>query len=297
MKFCLRSHRFRSRRSVSGFTLVELSLAITFVSLLLLAIAFLTFFITGTYQKGMAIKAITSTGRELIDEFSRSISTSHAKDTLALCASKYSDPHTRDRCIRDGARKFIFQQQTGIVEVNNQNKAVPINGVFCTGRYSYLWNTGYVMNDKIYPGGNNLKATYNGNSNFRLLKIEDSNRALCTQHMIANQYAYDASNHHYLATAADGIIGHPQEILSSAEENLALFSLEIFRPTQHHLTLHAFYSGTFILGTVQGGVDITGAGDYCTLSPEHPASDFNYCAINKFNFAMRATGELKSNEK
>ena len=47
-----------------GFTLVELSLAIVFISILLLTIGFLTVHITSVYQKGLAMKAVNATAKE-----------------------------------------------------------------------------------------------------------------------------------------------------------------------------------------------------------------------------------------
>ncbi len=61
-----------------------------------------------------------------------------------------------------------------------------------------------------------------------------------------------------------------------------------------------FFSGTFILATNNGDVNIVRTGDYCdphstntdgaTGSPLNLGSGFNYCGINKFNFAARTAG-------
>lgn len=61
---------------------------------------------------------------------------------------------------------------------------------------------------------------------------------------------------------------------------------------------------SFILATMRGGVDIMRSGDYCSphmideITGESDDSgniltlgaEFNYCAINKFNFAARTAG-------
>ena len=65
-------------------------------------------------------------------------------------------------------------------------------------------------------------------------------------------------------------------------------------------------SGTFILATLRGDIDIMRSGDYCSLGTQFEdkngnmvgdtsslnnlGSEFNYCAINKFNFAARTAG-------
>ena len=292
-------------RKPKGFTIIELTLAITFISLILLAITFLIFHVITTYQKGLSIKAVSAVGRELIDEFSRSIAISPAKDSLALCSEHYNVSlykSAHEKCIKDGARKFIYQQRFGRVSIKGVEKDVPVSGAFCTGQYSYIWSTGYTMNDKNYPGGSNHRAVYlrqdaPENKNFRLIKIEDANRLICSNNISNSEYRYETNNNFYKVTRDQDVGVDAEEILSNSENNLAIYDMEIFHPTQHQNTLHSFYSGTFILATVQGGVDITGTGDYCNDPPGGLSSDFTYCAINKFNFAMRATGEYRTNEK
>ena len=60
-------------------------------------------------------------------------------------------------------------------------------------------------------------------------------------------------------------------------------------------------SGTFILGTERGNINIERSGDYCdvnhldqdqetTTALLDLGSEFTYCSINKFNFAARTAG-------
>lgn len=277
--------------SLAGFTLVEVTLALLFISMLLLAIAMLSLHITSTYQKGLAIKAVSANGRILIDDLVRAISASPNKDIRSDCRF-FDEQEAQEACIKDGGRKLIFQQQFEVATVNKQKKNVPINGVFCTGRYSYIWNTGYVLNENY--GASHKKAKLNGDDNFRLLKFEDGARELCKAHLDRNKYRYNGNDREYKVDVK--MISERKELLANFEDDLALYDFEILQPTQHDVTLHSFYSGTFILATVKGVIDITGAGDYCKDPPGGLSTDFNYCAINKFNFAMRATGELKKDE-
>ena len=43
---------------------------------------------------------------------------------------------------------------------------------------------------------------------------------------------------------------------------------------------------------MQGGINVTAAGNFCA-APNDYGNDqnFDYCSINKFNFAARATGK------
>ncbi len=298
-----------------GFTIVEVSLALIFVAIILITIAWLTIHITSVYEKGLAMKAVNSTGKEIIDDFSRAISTSPARTVESLCGSKYN-PETRptayNNCVSDNARKFSYIQHYGNVVIKGQVKQVPTNGAFCTGRYSYVWNTAYVLNDTSKTGGiynkeeyqplQDYKATVNfsdNKNNFRLLKVSDYNRELCTQHLLDDFYYYDFDNsiaktNQYILTGTPDM---SIDLLSNSQNNLALYDMTIFKPTVHKVTSAAFYSGTFILATLRGGININATGEFCSDPPDNLDTDFAYCAINKFNFAMRAAGEKSTTER
>lgn len=86
-----------------GFTLVELMIAMAFVSMLLLAIAFVVLRISGIYNKGVTIKAVNQAGRTIVEDMKRTIAE--------------SDPATIDTTLQQSGR-------------------------LCTGTYSYVWNLG-----------------------------------------------------------------------------------------------------------------------------------------------------------
>jgi prepilin-type N-terminal cleavage/methylation domain-containing protein len=299
------------RPTKNGFTLIEVTFALAFLSVLLMTIAALTIHITSIYQKGLAIKAVTSTGRGLIDEFSRTVASSYDGDIESLCGSKYPSNANaaKDDCIADGARLFINQTYSKTLEINGSNRTVPIGGAFCTGRYSYLWNSGYVLKDTTQPRLTFVPwdQAHNGEP-FRLLKIADANYWICEQKLSDNRYIIGSNDDSTLdddaeSDDADDVTESSidysfklstsdfEEVLAGSEDNLSLYRLDIFKPTNFAVSSRSFYSGTFILGTIQGGIDITSTGDYCTSPATVDLNtDFNYCAINKFNFAIRATG-------
>lgn len=279
-----------------GFTIIELSLSMVFVGLLLVSIATVTIQITTIYQKGLAIRTVNAAGQELVDEFSRAIKTAPNKGLTYRCNS--IGIGDTDKCTDDGAYTYIYHQDYAIATVNGKPAEVPTHGVFCTGRYSYLWNTGYSLgNYDLADKKATLEYTLRDSSDkqtledFRLIRVVDNASNLCRNH--APEYLNSNSTKFEISNLKDA----PTEFLTKNDNNLVLYDLVIFRPTQHSLTMHSFYSGTFILGTTDGGVDITAAGDYCTEPPDNLSTDFNYCMINKFNFAIRATGELTDEEK
>lgn len=293
-----------------GFTLVELSLATAFVAILLLVIAYLILNISTIYQKGMAIKSINSAGRQIVDDLNRSIIASSARDIGFGCSSLPSS--LQASCNSDGGFLLTYQQYyKDNIRIDgdstNSSKALPTYGAFCTGRYSYLWNTGYTFSNRYTLAGTSnqpekarLKWRNTGNTDqdyvkdFRLLRFLDYQGALCSNHM--DTAAYQPKNSPEFDVTSLGMASAPADLLAGSDDDLAIYDLVIFRPVTHNLTFQAFYSGTFILATVPGGVDITGSGEFCKDPPDDLSTDFAYCSINKFNFAARARGELTSEE-
>ena len=273
-------------RTRKAFTMLELSLAIAFIAFLLLSIGVVSTQMAQIYQKGLTIRSVNITGRELIDELTRGIS-----------GSLYTPPTETDTT---GFSKNVYMQFYQNVTLDGEAKRVPTQGAFCTGEYSYIWNTGYALNSDNSISGNtgenyyndNIRArleymdlnggyhTYSGDNGapLRFVRVKDHGRAVCT-------------NHDQNSTLYRGATD-PTELIPASENNLALYDLVVFKPIYHLNSGHTYFSGTFILGTVQGGVDVTLSGDFCQgVASENFTTDFTYCSVNKFNFAARATGE------
>lgn len=293
-------------RKKIGFTIIEITIAMTFVSVLLITIALVISQIMSIYQKGLALRAVNSVGRELIDEFSRAITSAPAKGVRFLC-NRYYGGNTppartaREQCIAHNANFLTFQEDTALID----EEYIPLHGAFCTGRYSYIWNTGYAINngrtESIRLRYGDADTEYSSD-NFRLLRITDSDNRICGYNLQSDSYGYNipTANNPVLDFTTGGggsFDSEPIELLGNSENNLALYDFVVFPSALHTVTQHSFYSATFVLATINGGVDIMAAGDYCTEAPTDGLdTDFNYCAVNKFNFAVRATGELSEEE-
>ncbi len=294
----------RVTHSKKGFTIVELSIACAFLGVLLITIAMLVTHIISIYQKGMSLKAVNTVGEDLINDFTRSISASSSTSLGSLC-TKLNTAGNQNSCYNDSiypGYKLMYQQRYTDVRIVNSKENVnnvPTNGVFCTGKYSYVWNSGYILDDSVYTktDGSSLadqRATLTLGSgtnrrvyeDFRLLRVEDTEREACVSGITSGSYAAPGKNY-----AISNINAEATEMLKRSEDNLALYDFTAFPPTYHAATRHAFYSATFILATIRGGVNITATGDFCTEQSNDLSTDFAYCAMNKFNFAVRATGE------
>lgn len=306
------------RSSKTGFTLVELSFSIAFISILSLTLVAIIMHMTSTYQHGIALKQINTTGSDLADDLRAAIADSSAKNLTDLCGTYYVDNSTASNdCMNDGAYSFTYlvrMQNVTIAPGTASEKKInstPVFGAFCSGSYSYIWNSGYLLDSKNYQVTNVRPATLtyydiNGEQryidNFRLLKIVDPSRAVCVSSVNKiNNNKYTQLNGIINSLDSDFVIkkdefGYitedPIDVLASSGSNeLALYDLSIQKPAQDTTTRNIFYSGSFILATILGGINIKASGNYCATPSEYLIEYFDYCAINKFNFAIRASGE------
>lgn len=133
-----------------GFTLVELLLAMSFISALLVAIAVTVIQISGTYNRGITLKEVNQAGRSLSNELQRTI-------TSGAPFSIESGPGGR----------YIVQDDWG--------------GRLCTGQYSYIWNFGQALNNND-PSSDRLNVYVDdASSQIRFVKVLDPSAAYCIE--------------------------------------------------------------------------------------------------------------------
>lgn len=273
----------------SGFTLIELSLSLVFIGILSLAVAYVISDTIGSYRRGLTLSQINMTGIDLVDDMRKTIQDSPVKSPVEELCSKLKK--NSNKCKDDGAEKFINISVEDEITVKGNNKlTVPIYGAFCTGKYSYVWNSGY-----LFASGSNVgKAIfYKGDEeikDFRLLRVEDASRAVCAS-VVNENYEVIKNKKEFRIEDGDAEV---IDLLSFSESDggLALYDLNVPVPARDKMNSSALYSVSFILGTVQGGINIKKSGGFCATPGEYEGENFDYCAINKFNFAVLATGGL-----
>jgi type II secretory pathway pseudopilin PulG len=255
------------RSTKTGFTIIEVSLAMIFVSFLLIAVVVLTIRMSNIYAKGNTIKSVTAVGRSIISDFKKVVSSSPAPADL----DQSKDPHIT----------FLIQEKKEVSGVNRE-----LSGRFCTGTYSYLWNTGYqIKRHEKDPATAGNVITYDSKP-VRLLKISDSGRRYC-----------DSDKGRFALKPADDPGG--AELISSSESNLALYQFGAGVTVDDSAGGQALYAISFVLGTMSntatGDDDGSIAGNMtCTPPGDGAKSEFNYCAINKFDILVKATGNKSS---
>lgn len=149
----------------SGFTLVELMLAMAFVSALLLAIAMTVIQIGNIYNRGLTYKSVNEAGSTIASELQRGI---------------------------NGSSQFDISTDADGNGINYVTKTW--GGRLCLGQYSYIWNYG-----KIVPDASVTKNTYSGADSadeIRFIKVLDSNKSYCgnPQPTINKAYAVELLN-------------------------------------------------------------------------------------------------------
>ena len=281
----------------AGFTIIELMLAMTFVSILMILVAILVINMTDIFTKGVTIRDLNSTGRIVMDDIVRAIAASPPLSTGGA----------------GGARPYFLETTNG--------------GRFCTGVYSYIWNKviigqggvprlfGSHSGDsdanwfgRINPDGNHVAlSSEEAMEQFELLtplrfvKVSDFGRQYCRLNESgAPQRPYviveDQRNAtgDFLDHTIGTTIGRPIELLGTSETDLAIADFVVFQPSVSSAAGQVFYSVSFVLSTIRGVQGSGGDGAIAPVTCQPPAVsrvEFNYCAINKFNVAMRTSSQ------
>lgn len=281
----------------SGFTLVELSLSMVFISILLVAVATLTIHVSNIYQKGLSIRAVNALGRELIDSISLSVSASPILENVNPPKPVGNGATNIDLAAIEAARAKYYS-----FNPDPSHPGAQASGVFCTGRETFIWNTANTITEA--RKGNTAHAillSLDGGvpTAHKFARIPDSTRKFCQQDNTgrpAFRVIGDKPEDQLKASTVSDLIGDD-------ENDLALYDFTVYPAVQSASTLQTLYSFSFILATIRGGINIDSANEYCTGKPrpfapeesgnEYNDQDFNYCAINKFNFSAIQAGENK----
>jgi Tfp pilus assembly protein FimT len=134
-----------------GFTLIELMLAMSFISMLLIAIAMTIIQISSIYNHGLTVKDMNQSSRALSSELQRSITQ---------------------------AAPFSIASGVG-------NRYIPTTwgGRLCIGQFSYVWNYGSNLNNAVatrnYSNRNLNVYTTNPSTLIRFVKIPDAGASYC----------------------------------------------------------------------------------------------------------------------
>lgn len=182
-----------------GFTLIEIMLAMAFISILLLAIATIVIQIGQIYNRGLTFKEVNQTSRAFSDNLLRDISSS-APFSLAA-----NDRH--------------FYNNPGIT------------GRLCLGEYSYVWNYGSVL-----ASGATTQIRYSDGTQLRMARISDATGSYCapdiTDPAAFARTTVDKSRATELISSTDhNIVLHELDISTSPTATDLLIAQQLFTIT------------------------------------------------------------------
>lgn len=130
-----------------GFTIIELMLAMSFIAVLLIAIALTIIQIGNIYNKGLTLKEVNQTGRDLSTDINRTIAIGGQVDL----ANDYVQ-------VLDGSRV--------------------VGGRLCLGSSTYVWNYGAAIEEN-HP--RLIKYASGPTDPIRLVKVPDAAKAYCAK--------------------------------------------------------------------------------------------------------------------
>jgi hypothetical protein len=165
-----------------GFTIIELMLSMTFISVLLIAIVLTTIQISNIYTRGLTLKEVNQVGRSVSEDLQSVIASSVPFNVDT------SSPTSR-YIVHDGG------------------------GRLCTGNYSYAWNYG-----KAFAGEVAIYNKYDDGSDVRFARINDSSSSLCIN---ASADIPKTNATEMLAAGDHELAMHDFTIISQAEDVVA----------------------------------------------------------------------------
>ena len=126
----------RNQKIKKAFTIIEFMLAMSFLGLLLVAIASLSVRVLQIYQKGLVIKAVNETGKAIIDDMSNAISSSSIRNDM----NPVINASSKEVELKDVLNKRSEYFKPFYDSTNTETK-VQRSGIFCTPSYAFIWNT------------------------------------------------------------------------------------------------------------------------------------------------------------
>lgn len=234
----------------TGFTIVELTLAMAFVSVLLIVIALTVIQIINIYNKGMTMKEVNQAGRAISADIRRTLSQSQpfvVNDDTHFCLQLNSTSPCKSSV--SGAK----------------------GGRLCTGVYSYIWN--YDSNAPVnkYKNASSQEAV-------RFVRVRDISGKYCAspQLPVDNTVAKDSAESPVELLSSNGVSGSA----------VILHNLTIKKVTSNSSVGEALYSLSMVIGTDE--LDAINTVDASCKPPSTSGGLQNFCAVNQFDFTALA---------
>ncbi len=243
-----------------GFTLIELMLAMTFVAILLLTIAMTIVQMGTVYNRGMTLKEVNQSARDVADDLRRNVQ-------AAGVFNVGTGPDTTD-----------YVKFSRVVDGNN----VVVSGRLCLGNYTYIWNTATAIETNFADRARYLTSSGAVGDTVNFVKIADTGKKYCIKNssgaLINKNILYaDASSATELLKPGDRTIRMLHFAVSSSD-------------TAYDATAgQRLYQFSYTLGTGQTSTMVMTAGiPTACLGPNEENSNLAYCNVQQFGIVLRA---------
>lgn len=236
-----------------GFTLIELMLAMAFVSVLLLAIATIAIQAGKLYNRGLTLKSINQSGREIGDTLRR--------DFLQANAGKISG----------NANSAVVMVQAG---------GADRSGRLCLGDYSYVWNVPKVVSGEVKAGAGIIIEVGGPHSGrpINFARVIDPDGMLCQKNQTTGAY---------ISTVATDKVTHLLKPAGSNDVVLAVHRMKAARVAGDS-GADSLYRLEFVLGTSQ--LEAVNTANGTCKPPADDSENLDFCAINSFEMIVRTNG-------
>ena len=236
-----------------GFTLVELMLAMAFVSVLLLAIATIAIQAGKLYNRGLTLKSINQSGREISDSLRR--------DFLQANAGKISG----------NANSAVVMVQAG---------GADRSGRLCLGDYSYVWNVPKAVSGEVKAGAGIITEVGGPHSGrpINFARVIDPDGMLCQKNETTGAY---------MSTVATDKVTHLLKPAGSNDVVLAIHQMKAARVAGDS-GADSLYRLEFVLGTSQ--LEAVNTANGTCKPPADNSENLDFCAINSFEMIVRTNG-------
>ncbi len=236
-----------------GFTLIELMLAMAFVSVLLLAIATIAIQTGKLYNRGLTLKSINQSGREISDSLRR--------DFLQANAGKISG----------NANSAVVMVQAG---------GADRSGRLCLGDYSYVWNVPKVVSGEVKSGAGIITEVGGPHSGrpINFARVIDPDGMLCQKNETTGAY---------MSTVATDKVTHLLKPAGSNDVVLAIHQMKAARVAGGS-GADSLYRLEFVLGTSQ--LEAVNTANGTCKPPADNSENLDFCAINSFEMIVRTNG-------
>lgn len=252
------NHKHSHRNMTSGFTMVELTLAMAFVAVLMLVIASTVIQMGNIYNKGITMKAVEQAGRLITSDIRQTVSQGKV---ISL----------KENCLyQTAANPGTSVAPSTNVQVASCSNEVPdstLAGRLCTGKYTYVWNYGDEIRSKNANSAiNKYSDPSSPEDKIRLIRIRDVEGFYCAL-PLSDIPKQDATE--LLSGSA----------MTGTEMDLAIHNFQIAEVSRSNS--QALYSFSMTIGT--NDTDFIQTGGDCK-TPNQDVQAQNFCAVNIFDF-------------